>query len=164
MKRSEFLRAAMLAPLALAGVATPAAPHRHEFDDFVELFYRKKKVREAFDKYVAEDYRQHSAGMAQGREAAIAVLEPMFARAAFHIEPVRVWHDADLLAVILDVRVGDSVRAMVIDLFRHAGGRLREHWDLKFEIPAEQRDHYFEGLKSQARAARSWPRAPAPLT
>lgn len=118
-----------------------------DLDGFIELFYRQKRVREAFDRYVSEEYIQHSVGMAQGREAAMAVLEPMFARENFLIDPVRVFRNADLLAVILDVRVGDSARAMVIDIFRHAHGKVLEHWDVKLEIPAEQRDHYFDGMK-----------------
>lgn len=55
---------------------------RRDFEHFCDLFYRQKRVREAFETYVAADYIQHSADMAQGRDAAIATLEPMFARAA----------------------------------------------------------------------------------
>lgn len=146
MNRSEFLGAALLAPLLMTGTPAEAGTQPQALDEFIELFYRRKRVREAFEKHVAADYIQHSAGMAQGREAAIAVLEPMFARENFRIEPVRVLRSANLLAVILDVHVGDAVRAMVVDIFRHAGGKVLEHWDLKYEIPAEQRDHYFDGM------------------
>jgi len=151
MNRSEFLGAALLAPLLLAGEPAQAAPHTQALDDFIELFYRQKRVREAFEKYVAAEYIQHSAGMAQGREAAVAVLEPMFARENFRVAPVRVLHSAGLMAVILDVRVGDAVRTMVVDIFRHAGGKVLEHWDVKFEIPAAQRDSYFDGMRVESR-------------
>jgi predicted SnoaL-like aldol condensation-catalyzing enzyme len=147
MRRSEFLCAGVLAPLLIADSNAESESQIGDLDGFIELFYRQKRVREAFERYVTERYVQHSVGMAQGREAAIAVLEPMFARENFLIDPVRVFQNADLLAVILDVRVGDSVRAMVVDIFRHSHGKVLEHWDVKFEIPAEQRDHYFDGMK-----------------
>ncbi len=151
MNRSEFLGAALLAPLLLASARVEAASHPQALDDFIDLFYRQKRVREAFDRYVATEYIQHSAGMAQGREAAIAVLEPMFARENFLIDPVRVLRSADLMAVILDVRVGDAVRAMVVDIFRHARGKILEHWDLKLDIPAAQRENYFDGMRVESR-------------
>jgi predicted SnoaL-like aldol condensation-catalyzing enzyme len=151
MNRSEFLGAALLAPLLFADAPVEAASHAQTLDDFIDLFYRRKRVREAFERYVAAEYIQHSAGMAQGREAAVAVLEPMFARENFRIEPVRVLRSANLMAVILDVRVGDNVRAMVIDVFRHARGKILEHWDVKLDIPAAQRDSYFDGMRVESR-------------
>ena len=151
MNRSEFLGAALLAPLLLANAPVEAASHSQTLDEFIDLFYRQKRVREAFEKNVAAEYIQHSAGMAQGREAAIAVLEPMFARENFRTEPVRVLRSTDLLVVILDVRVGDTVRAMVIDVFRHARGKILEHWDVKLDIPAAQRESYFDGMRVERR-------------
>jgi len=148
MDRQEFIQASMLVPLLLAGTAEAAGSQAHAFDEFIDLFYRQKRVREAFGKYVAEDYIQHSLGMAQGRDAAIEVLAPMFARENFRITPVRTLRDGQLVAVILDVQVGDAVSALVIDIFRHARGKLVEHWDVKLEIPADQRAHFFDGLKS----------------
>lgn len=147
MDRAQFLKATLLAPMLLAGGAAGAAHPADGFDGFIDLFYRQKKVRKAFEDYVAEDYVQHSVGIGQGREAAIAVLEPMFGRENFLIEPVRVLREADLVIVVLDVRVGDAVRALVVDLFRHAGGKIREHWDVKLEIPEGQREHYFDGMR-----------------
>jgi predicted SnoaL-like aldol condensation-catalyzing enzyme len=86
--------------------------------------------------------------MAQGRAAAIEVLAPMFARKNFHIAPLRTLSDRDLAMVILDVQVGSAVRAIVIDIYRRAHGKLVEHWDLKYEIPEAQRAAYFDGMQS----------------
>jgi MFS family permease len=44
---------------------------------FVNLFYGQKNVRQAFLKYVAEDYIHHNPNIPDGR-AAIAFLEPMY--------------------------------------------------------------------------------------
>ena len=146
MNRQEFLKVSLLAPLLLADTADAEGVKPQAFDEFIDLLYRQKRVSAAFEKYAVEDYIQHSPGMAQGRKAAIEVLTPMFARENFSIRPARALHDGRLLVVLLDVRLGDAVRAMVVDIFRHAHGRLVEHWDLKLEIPVDQRAHYFDAL------------------
>lgn len=147
--RQLFLRGG-IASLALASASADAASRSHRyFDDFCTLFYRQKRVRAAFEAHVVPDYIQHSAGMAQGREAAIGALEPMFSRPTFQITPLRTLWDRNLSTVILDVQVGDAVRAIVIDIYRHAGGRIVEHWDVKAELPAGQRDGYFTGFGNQ---------------
>lgn len=148
MDRKSFLAHALVAgSLAPAAVPAQTPDAGGRFEDFCNLFYRQKQVRRAFEAHVAVDYIQHSAGMAQGREAAIQALEPMFARANFRASPVRTLWDKDLSMVILDVRVGDDVRAIVIDLYRHAAGRIIEHWDVKSEIDPERRGEYFNGLQ-----------------
>jgi predicted SnoaL-like aldol condensation-catalyzing enzyme len=148
LDRKTFLMGGLLAAgLLPARQARAASRARRDFERFCDLFYRQKRVREAFETYVAPDYIQHSAGMAQGRDAAIATLEPMFSRAGFETVPVRTFWEGNLSGVILDVRVGDAVRAIVVDFFRHAGGRIVEHWDVKAELGAEQRGGYFDGLR-----------------
>jgi predicted SnoaL-like aldol condensation-catalyzing enzyme len=147
MNRADFLQASVLAPLLLADRAAAAAPVHGEFADFCELFYRQKRVRQAFEKYVVEDYIQHSPGMSQGRAAAIATLEPMFARENFRPTPIRVLQDRDLVAVILDVRTGDATRAIVIDIFRQQHGKLVEHWDVKLALDPAQQTSYFNGMQ-----------------
>lgn len=146
--RKSFLLQAAAAASAMTGpAAAAAAPDLHRrFESFCDLFYRQKRVRAAFEAHVAEDYIQHSAGMAQGREAAILALEPMFGRASFTVTPIRTLWDGNLATVILDVRVGEEVRAIVVDLYRHDQGRIVEHWDVKAEIDPARRGSYFEGL------------------
>jgi predicted SnoaL-like aldol condensation-catalyzing enzyme len=121
------------------------------FEAFCDLFYRQKRVRAAFEAHVVPDYIQHSTGMAQGREAAILALEPMFARPAFQITPLRTLWDGDLSSVILHVRVGDAVEAVVVDIFRHGSGGIVEHWDVKAELDLQQRQHYFDGFTPRGR-------------
>lgn len=127
------------------------APDRSRFEAFCNLFYRQKRVRAAFEALVVPDYLQHSAGMAQGREAAILALEPMFARPTFQITPLRTMWDGDLSSVILRVRVGDAVEAIVVDLFRHGSGGIVEHWDVKAELDLQQRQHFFDGFTTRGR-------------
>ncbi|MCC7461887.1 MAG: nuclear transport factor 2 family protein [Gammaproteobacteria bacterium] len=146
ISRQAFLRGALLALLASPAAAQPLTRSQKSFEAFCDLFYRQKRVRAAFEAHVVVDYIQHSAGMAQGREAAIAVLEPMFSRPEFRITPLRTLWDRDLSSVILDVQAGDAVRAIVVDIFRHAQGKIVEHWDVKAELAPGQRDTYFSGF------------------
>ena len=135
--------AGLLAPMVTPGDSTAA--DRGRVSAFCDLFYRQKRVREAFETYVAPDYIQHSAGIAQGREAAIVFLTPMFARDGFTLVPVRIMLDADIATVVLDVTAG-AVRAVVIDLFRLKDGLIVEHWDVKGEMTAEVASGYFTGF------------------
>lgn len=146
LDRKQFLAMAGFLPLTLTGSAdaAPAAPPG--LDDFCTLFYHRKQVRVAFERYVAPDYIQHSSGMAPGRAAAIAVLEPMFARPHFSATPVGTLNAGALSIVMLDVRVGPDVRAAVMDIFRWQDGLIREHWDLKQVLTAQQAEGYFDRL------------------
>lgn len=143
--RKQFLSLTALLPMMAAEGATAAAPSA--LADFCTLLYRQKQVCAAFERHVAADYIQHSSGMAQGREAAIAVLEPMFARPQFSVTPVSTITQGALSVVMLDVRVGTNVRAAVLDIFRWQNGLIYEHWDLKQELTADQATTYFDRLQ-----------------
>jgi len=103
---------------------------------FVELFYRQKNVRRAFQTYVASDYVQHNPNIPDGRDAAIALLEPMFSRPEAVFDIKRILVDGDLAAVHLHGRTQpDSLGGAVVDLFRLANGLIVEHWDVIQPIP-----------------------------
>lgn len=147
LDRKQFLAMAGFLPLAMAGTADATATVAASgLEDFCTLLYRRKQVRAAFERHVAPDYIQHSSGMAPGREAAIAVLEPMFARPHFSATPVSTITAGPLSIVMLDVRVGAEVRAAVIDIFRWQNNLIQEHWDLKQVLTAEQAEGYFDRL------------------
>jgi predicted SnoaL-like aldol condensation-catalyzing enzyme len=104
--------------------------------EFVDLFYRKKRVREAFETYVVEDYIQHNPNIADGREAAILGLEPMFSKSTFMIEVKRILVDGDMAVVHLHARSSPKERGgSVMDMFRLENGKIVEHWDVLQEIP-----------------------------
>lgn len=104
--------------------------------DFVELFYHRRQVRLAFEKHVGDIYIQHNPTIADGREAAIAMLEPMFSSPEASFDIKRVLVDGDLAAVHLHGRRTAQVRGgAVVDLFRIAEGKIVEHWDVLQPIP-----------------------------
>ena len=112
--------------------------NRAVVEKFVDVFYRQRDVRKAFETYVAADYLQHNPNIADGREAAIAALEPMFSKPDAQFDVKRVIVDGDLAAVHLFGR-GDpkTAGAAVVDLFRLEKGLIVEHWDVLQPMPAK---------------------------
>jgi predicted SnoaL-like aldol condensation-catalyzing enzyme len=104
--------------------------------DFVDLFYRQRRVREAFERHVAEDYTQHNPNIPDGREAAIAMLAPKFADPQAIFDVKRVLVDGDLACVHLHgAPAPGTLGAAVADLFRLADGKIVEHWDVLQPVP-----------------------------
>jgi predicted SnoaL-like aldol condensation-catalyzing enzyme len=110
------------------------AINREIVADFVELFYRQRQVRLAFQKHVGDTYIQHNPNILDGREAAITMLEPVFSGATFDIKRVLV--DGNLAAVHLyGCRAGQQFGNAVVDLFRLEDGKIVEHWDVLQPVP-----------------------------
>lgn len=128
--------------VALEEAATPAyiartARNRAAFLDFVRLYYGERKVREAFDRYVAADYQQHNPHIADGREAAVAWLLKMTTGSTVRMEIRRITVDGDYAVVHLHASQGPDDRGHVImNLFRLQDGIIMEHWDVTQAVPA----------------------------
>ena len=142
-------REAVALPGASVGVfatpevaATPAyqartARNRAAFLDFVRLYYGERKVREAFDRYVAVDYQQHNPNIADGREAAVAWLLKMTTGSTVRMDIRRITVDGDYAVVHLHASQGPSDPGHVImNLFRLRDGIIQEHWDVTQAVPA----------------------------
>ena len=104
---------------------------------FVNLFYTQGRVREAFMTYVAPDYIQHNPLAADGRDAAIAALEPFFASQPHAIREVqRIIVDGNLAAVHVRLRQNPQDRGFaVVDILRLENGMIVEHWDVIQAVP-----------------------------
>jgi|SRR5579859_278606 len=110
--------------------------NRRILTHFIDLFYRQRKVRLAFEQHVAVDYIQHNPNIADGREAAITALEPLFGspEASFYIHRILV--DGDFAAIHLHGRRSPRVLGgAVVDLYRFSAGKIVEHWDVLQPIP-----------------------------
>ena len=106
--------------------------------DFIELFYHRRQVRLAFEKHVGDVYTQHNPTIGDGREAAIAMLEPLFSTPGASFEIKRVLVDGDLAAVHLHGRRSVQVLGgAVVDMFRIADGKIVEHWDVLQTVPEQ---------------------------
>ena len=117
--------------------------NRAAFEEFVDVFYRQKRVGDAFALLVAEDYRQHNPTIADGPAAAVAALTPKFdgsPDARFEVQRILV--DGDLAMVHVRASRPGSPDAAVADLYRFADGRIVEHWDVLQPVPADSvHDH-----------------------
>lgn len=136
--RGRALLALMLAlaPAVQARAHTPTrlsatARNRAVMKDFAHRFYDLRDVRGAFMAHVAPDYIQHNAGIPDGRDAAIAALEPMFARPGSRFDVKRILVDGDQAVIHLHGRTGpDGNGGTVADFYRLKNGRIVEHWDV----------------------------------
>lgn len=132
------MRRAALAAFVLALLGNgPAAPdNRQIVEHFARLFYTERDVKQAFETYVASDYIQHNPGLPDGREAAIAALQPMFADRNRSFEVRKILVDGDLAAIHIFAKPDPAARgAAVADFYRLKDGKIVEHWDVIQPIP-----------------------------
>ena len=123
--------------IAQSGHHAGHASNREIVTRFVDLFYRQGRVREAFMTYVAPGYIQHNPVATDGRDAAIAALEPYFASQPDAVREVqRIIVDGDLAAVHVRVRQNPQDRGFaVVDILRLEHGMIVEHWDVIQAVP-----------------------------
>lgn len=151
--RAKILMISAIAALALP-VPTLAGPdkadaalterNRAVVADFVDLFCTQKKVREAFMRHVAPGYIQHNPVAADGRDTAIAALEPFFAsQPNMKCEVKKIIVDGDMAAVHSKLTFGPQDRgSAVVDLLRLENGMIVEHWDVIQAVPEKSaNDH-----------------------
>jgi predicted SnoaL-like aldol condensation-catalyzing enzyme len=110
---------------------------REVVEQFIELFYRQKKVRDAFETWVHPDYIQHKPTLPDGREPVITFLESLLERnpeRTFTIH--RVIASDDLVAVHYHSQANpEDLGFGVVDIFRVEDCRLVEHWDVVQPVP-----------------------------
>ncbi len=133
------------ASVAPAGTDATTAANREVVTAFARQFYDERDVRGAFEQYVATDYIQHNPGIGDGRDAAIAALEPMFSREGASFDVKRIIVDGEFAVIHLHGR-GDPATpgAAVADIYRLEDGMIVEHWDVLQPItPSTANPHPF---------------------
>jgi len=132
----------LLALVALAA-ASPVFAHTDEternrkvIEDFARTFYEKRDVEAAFKAHVVPDYIQHNPGIADGRQAAIDALKPMFSSPGARFDVKRIVVDGQYAVIHLFGR-GDpkTPGAAVADIYRLKNGKIVEHWDILQPMP-----------------------------
>lgn len=141
MKRLAITLAALLLAACAPETEVPAmtdanAANRAAVTDFARLFYTERDVRGAFATYVAEDYTQHNPGIADGRAAAVALLEPMFSEPSREFRIKQILVDGDMAVIHVHAIPAPGERgASVFDMYRLADGKIVEHWDAIQPVP-----------------------------
>lgn len=113
-----------------------AMTNRQIVEDFLDLINRQGRVREAFERHVAEEYIQHNPTAGNGREDAIALIEGLSGAPGFNPVVKRMVAEGDLVAVHMHIQVEQGPGLAVMDMFRLEGGKIIEHWDVIQDVPA----------------------------
>lgn len=137
-----MIRQVALASLAILAMAAPLSAHpakpivamternRAIIKDFAEILYTQRNPRAAMMKYVATDYIQHNPRAGDGRDAAIALLVPLFGAPGAKFEIKRIIVDRDLAVIHVHGRPDPTTAGVVaIDIYRLKDGKIVEHWD-----------------------------------
>ena len=138
MKMRALMLAVVLAasPPAFAH-ADDTAANKQIVIDFFTLGFVQHHIRDAFMKYVDPSYIQHNPIAADGRDNAIAALEPFLNSAPnYSYEIKRVIAEGDLVAVHGWSHMGPNDRgSAIVDIVRLKNGKIMEHWDVIQAVP-----------------------------
>ena len=134
------MRALILVALLSASVATPAVAQsgkctltaKQVVEKFIPLFYEQRNARQAFETWVAPDYIQHNPIAKDGRDNAIAALQPFFdAMKDMRYTVKMVIAEGDKVAVHNHLQMNAADRgSAVVDIFRVKDCKIVEHWDV----------------------------------
>jgi predicted SnoaL-like aldol condensation-catalyzing enzyme len=117
-------------------MATTTISHRDAALAFLELG-SSGKVREAYDNYIASNFRHHNPyfpGDAASLSAGMAENAKKFPNKKLHVE--RAIEEGDLVAVHSRVRLSPEMPEMaLVHIFRFQGDRIVELWDVGQPAP-----------------------------
>lgn len=137
MKIGTLLLGGLLAlASASAALADPAANKQLVMAAF-DLLFVQHKVDQAVDTYFDPRYIQHNPMAATGAEPMRTFFKGFYAgNPAASVKVDHVLADGDLVAVHYLTKVKPEDRGfMAVDIFRVAGGKIVEHWDVVQPVP-----------------------------
>jgi predicted SnoaL-like aldol condensation-catalyzing enzyme len=114
----------------------PAQEQARLFASYVEVLYKKQDAVKAFADFVSPSYIQHNPFVADGSEAALAFLKPVWDK-----QKIAILHQAfdkgSGIGMIHYKDEGFNPNATaIVDIVRMQGSCIVEHWDVVQEVPA----------------------------
>ncbi|KAH7136269.1 hypothetical protein EDB81DRAFT_949049 [Dactylonectria macrodidyma] len=103
-------------------------------NDFAYTFYTEKNVKKAFAKYVASNYVQHNADIADGRAAAVEALTPLFSSKSTSFKIARVMVGPEYTTIHIKALNAGGSSYTVFDVYKTKGSCIIEHWDALQEM------------------------------
>lgn len=106
---------------------------------FGRLAFGEKKVAEAAEQYLSENYIQHNPQVPDGREAFVQMVSGLLDQAPDAVFDVkRVIAEGDLVVLHTHLKMTpDEAGQAVVDIFRVEDGKIAEHWDVVQPVPDE---------------------------
>ena len=148
-KGDDYASAQRLGDTIAAPTCTPPNPAETRagslavLDAYAAEFW-KGNVEEPILRWFSGDYRQHSPVIADGVAGAIAFLKNEYGKGEDHMPkfgPMRtVAEGGYVLRHRLQLDYGAKSWSANIDIFRVAGGKIAEHWDLRQDVPEHARN------------------------
>jgi predicted SnoaL-like aldol condensation-catalyzing enzyme len=106
---------------------------------FNRMAFGEGKLREAAERYVREDYIQHSPNVPDGRDGMVQYLSGMFEQAPDAIDDIkRVIAEGDFVVLHHHLRMSPEDRgAAFVEIYRVQDGQIAEHWDVMQPVPEQ---------------------------
>lgn len=109
-----------------------------EVVDAYDRMLRGGQVEEAVGRMLADDYRQHSPFIPDGKTGALVYLQRQFGKsdgARPVMGSMRIVAEGDFVLTHRLVRYADGTRSANVEILRVRDGRISAHWDVKQPIP-----------------------------
>jgi predicted SnoaL-like aldol condensation-catalyzing enzyme len=119
----------------------PSTPQeqRQIFETFINSFYVKKNITEAFLNHVAEDYIQHNPNFQSGRQVAMDGLKNYVPTLNITVAKIGL-SDNTGWVLAKQVVAGKPSYTVVVDIFRMNGSCVVEHWDVIQARPTDAKN------------------------